>query len=305
MSPRGLLLSGRLGHEAAGLLARLLPQLPVRAPERPSADDLEWADAFSGFAWPESPGPVAFDWVHAMGAGVDGFVGHAGQIGTLTRTVGGMPERMGTFVLALLLEHAHHLGAYADDQGHRRWRPQEPLPLPKRAAVLGTGAIASGIARVLDRHGIRVIGVNRSGAPAEGFGGVVPWHAVEEALEGCDLLVAALPGSSATAGIIDRNVLGRLRGAQFVNVGRGCTLDVVALRTALTEGWLSRAHLDVFETEPPDTNSWLWTHPAVRITPHVAALTTVDDVVDAIVTTFEDLSRGVPPRLLVDRRRVV
>ncbi len=305
MRPRRLLLSGRLGHEAADALARLLPQLSLRARESPSADDLEWADAFSGFAWPESPSPVTFDWVHAMGAGVDRFVEHSGQMGTLTRTLGGMPDRMGAFVLALLLDHAHHLRAYADDQGHRRWRPQEPRPLPKRAVVLGTGAIASGIARMLDRHSIQVIGVNRSGTVAESFGGVVSWHRLEEALEGCDLLVAALPGSSATAGIIDRNVLRRLRAAQFVNVGRGCTLDVVALQTALEEGWLSQAHLDVFESEPLDASSWLWTHPAVRITPHVAALTTVDDVVDAIATTFEDLNRGVPPRLLVDQRRVV
>jgi phosphoglycerate dehydrogenase-like enzyme len=237
-----------------------------------------------------------------MGAGVDAVIEHSEHIGTLTRTVGRMPERMGHFVLALILDHVHHLGSYAEAQRARSWLPQEPLPMPQRAVVLGTGPIGAGIAQALGRHGLDVVGVNRSGSPAPGFAMVHPWPDLERAMIDCDLLVAALPASSSTRGIIDVDVLKHLGSAQLVNVGRGSTLDLDGLRTALDDGHVSHAHIDVFDREPLDVDSWLWTHPAVRITPHVAALTVTEDVVDAIVAAFHDLSRGLRPALSVDQQ---
>ncbi|KQX65662.1 hypothetical protein ASD06_08510 [Angustibacter sp. Root456] len=295
-----MLLSGRLGQPVAVALADLLPQVSVRVREHPDSDDVGWAQAYTGFMWPQVPGPVAFEWVHAMGAGVDDFVDHSSQIGLLTRTIGGMPERMGTFVLALLLDHAHHLTAYAEAQRRRQWRPLGPAPLPSRAVVLGTGQIASGIARALGLHGVHVTGVNRSGRLASDFDTVYPWRDIDAALDGCQVLISALPASPATKGIISDTVLGSLRETQFINVGRGSTVDLSALQSALTRGSVVQADLDVFEVEPLEAASWLWAHPQVRITPHVGALSTVDDVVEAIATTFAELARGVRPPLHVD-----
>ncbi|WP_199421584.1 NAD(P)-dependent oxidoreductase [Actinotalea solisilvae] len=244
---------------------------------------------------------MSFDWVHSMGAGVDAFIDHAGQIGVLTRTLGAMPERMGAFVLALVLGRAHHLREYALSQDVREWRPLPPEPLPRRAAILGTGVVASGVARALTGQGIAVTGVNRSGRTSPHFSAVVPWGRLEDALRDCSLVVAALPASSSTYRIIGEDVLGQLRSAHLVNVGRGSTLDLAALGSALASGTVVHADLDVFDHEPLDNGSWLWAHPAVRVTPHVAAVTAVEDAVDAIASTWADLRASRLPATLVTR----
>ena len=42
--------------------------------------------------------------------------------------------------------------------------------------------------------------------------------------------------------------------------------------TILSEGWLTKVVLDVFEEEPLPATSKLWQHPKVLISPHSACL---------------------------------
>ncbi len=56
-----------------------------------------------------------------------------------------------------------------------------------------------------------------------------------------------------------------------------------SLITALREGWLSGAWLDVFAVEPLPADSQLWTTPGVHITPHVAAVTFPETVVEVFM----------------------
>jgi phosphoglycerate dehydrogenase-like enzyme len=59
-------------------------------------------------------------------------------------------------------------------------------------------------------------------------------------------------------------------GAVFYNIGRGTTVDQVALIAALKAGPLSAAYLDVTDPEPLPPNHPLWTAPNCWITPHTA-----------------------------------
>ena len=58
--------------------------------------------------------------------------------------------------------------------------------------------------------------------------------------------------------------------AWVVNVGRGATLDEVALEEALRRRDLGGAALDVTRVEPLPTGSSLWSTPNLLLTPHVA-----------------------------------
>ena len=88
---------------------------------------------------------------------------------------------------------------------------------------------------------------------------------------GTDVLIGILPATPATRRVLGAAVFARLpRHAWVVNVGRGATLDEDALLTAVREGRLAGAALDVFETEPLPAESPLWSEPRIIITPHAA-----------------------------------
>ena len=59
--------------------------------------------------------------------------------------------------------------------------------------------------------------------------------------------------------------------ALFVNTGRGPVVDEQALVTALAEGWIAGAGLDVLENEPPTPDNPLLHMGNVIVTPHIAS----------------------------------
>lgn len=89
--------------------------------------------------------------------------------------------------------------------------------------------------------------------------------------ERCDFLVMCAPGGPETQNIVDERVL-RALGAKgvVVNVGRGSTLDEVALEKVLLEGALGGAGLDVYANEP-DPRPALLTMDNVFLLPHIGS----------------------------------
>jgi phosphoglycerate dehydrogenase-like enzyme len=74
--------------------------------------------------------------------------------------------------------------------------------------------------------------------------------------------------------MFDADAFARMKqGAWFVNVGRGPIVDEDALVSALVDGHLAGAGLDVFAVEPLPADSPLWTVPNVIITPHSSGIT--------------------------------
>jgi len=59
----------------------------------------------------------------------------------------------------------------------------------------------------------------------------------------------------------------------FISLGRGATVDEVALVAALQQGTIAGAACDVFETEPLPESSPLWSCDNLLLTAHNADLT--------------------------------
>ncbi len=88
-----------------------------------------------------------------------------------------------------------------------------------------------------------------------------------------DIVTVHLPKTADTAGIVGEDELKAMKpGALVVNTARGGIVDEEALHTALSEGWIAGAALDVYESEPT-TESPLFDLDNVVVTPHLGAST--------------------------------
>jgi glyoxylate/hydroxypyruvate reductase len=73
--------------------------------------------------------------------------------------------------------------------------------------------------------------------------------------------------------------------------------------TALDEGTLAGATLDVFQQEPLPAASPLWSHPRITITPHNAATSDARFLVTNVLEQINRLERGKPMQNIIDRAR--
>jgi D-3-phosphoglycerate dehydrogenase len=93
---------------------------------------------------------------------------------------------------------------------------------------------------------------------------------LDELLSGSDIVTIHAPLTSGTKGLIDSAAIERMKdGAVLINTSRGPIVDTKAVATALAQGKLSGAGLDVFDEEPPDT-ALLSSLETLVATPHAA-----------------------------------
>nr|WP_325303213.1 D-2-hydroxyacid dehydrogenase [uncultured Dysosmobacter sp.] len=188
-------------------------------------------------------------------------------------------------------------------------------PMPIRSirdgsfTVLGTGNIGVNVAQRLHGMGAAsVLGLSRSGRPAEGFDQVLPISRLEDVLPQTQVLIMALPSTPETVNLLNRERIALLpESACVINVGRGNALDQDALAQALNSGRLAGAALDVMMPEPLPEDHPLWSAKNTIITPHVSGNMTLGYTCDLNVEMFcRDLANyaaGRPLNGLVDRAR--
>ncbi|HEU4403340.1 MAG TPA: D-2-hydroxyacid dehydrogenase [Candidatus Polarisedimenticolia bacterium] len=183
-------------------------------------------------------------------------------------------------VLALILALTRGVADAVRAQSEGRW-VQEPIygrqpPLEelqgKLLGILGLGDIGRELAVRARAFGMTVWGLTRTARPKPDCVDRLLTAGKEDRLfRNADILVVALPLTSATQGLIGERQLKRMKTtALLVNIGRGALVQESALVRALREGWIAGAGLDVFATEPLPAASPLWTMPHVVLTPHVA-----------------------------------
>ena len=101
------------------------------------------------------------------------------------------------------------------------------------------------------------------------------------------LLPFFLPGTPETLHMFDAARLARCKqGAILLNVGRGSTVDCLALADAVHSGHLFGAALDVTDPEPLPSDHPLWSEPNVIITPHISGRFSLAKTLDNIVEIF-------------------
>ncbi|MGB4135756.1 MAG: D-isomer specific 2-hydroxyacid dehydrogenase family protein [Microbacterium sp.] len=226
------------------------------------------------------------EWVQLPSAGVDNFA-TAGVLRegiVWTSAKGAYARPVAEHALALVLALLRVLPTRARA---RSWAAQEGRSLHGlEVLVLGGGGIASELAALLRPFDVRLVVCKRTPAPAPFADETVPSERFAAAARTADVVVLAAPLSEATRGIVDRTVLDGMRpDAVIVNVGRGGLIVTDDLLTALADGAIAGAGLDVTDPEPLPDGHPLWDEPRALITPHTA------DTEDMIIPLLADRIR--------------
>lgn len=241
----------------------------------------------------------ALKWFHVAAAGVDNPVfGALLDRGVRLTTSHHTATPISEYVLAQVLRARLPLDAMAADRDARNWRHRDwDEVASSRWLVLGLGAIGTEVARRARAFGAHVTGVRRSPVGDEPVDAMVTPDRIAEVIGDHDVVVAALPSTSRTVGLLDANLLGRLApNTILVNVGRGSLIDEDALRNCLDDGRPATAVLDVASSEPLPDDHWLWTHPSVVLTSHTSAggLQRYDRAADLFAANLGRWSTGKP-----------
>lgn len=321
-----LVIASQLEPEHNAALARhpLHPRVIAASEEEPwrAADEADvlvvrpspvWREA--GRAPVPAPWPGRLRWVCSASAGVDFYPAWLLEAPLVTCARGTASEEIADYVIGALYRQAKDLdGAVARGPQEWRYRPLGQV-LGSTVGLIGLGAIGTAVARRALALGARVVAVRRSGSGANGSGGsLVPGvepgvkivERVEDVVAQADHIVVAVPATPATRHLVNADLLARARpGAHLVNVARGSVVDQEALLAALDAGQLGFATLDVTEPEPLPAGHRLYTHPRVRLTPHLASNYTLarDKLLAKILADITRFGAGERPSDVVEPAR--
>jgi lactate dehydrogenase-like 2-hydroxyacid dehydrogenase len=147
--------------------------------------------------------------------------------------------------------------------------PLTKLTLRQRSVgIYGLGRIGLEIAKRLEGFGVDIHYHSRNEKPGVGY----TYHKTLLGMANqVDTLISIVPGTSTTDGSIDAHILNALgQEGVFINVGRGSVVDEDALISALKDGTIAAAGLDVFSNEPSVSPAFLDLD-NVSLVPHVAS----------------------------------
>jgi phosphoglycerate dehydrogenase-like enzyme len=211
-------------------------------------------------------------WVQLPWAGIEAFVAAGVLDPSRTWTCGKgvyaepVAEHALTLALAGLRDIPERVRATS-------WGKQGGVSLyDGKATILGAGGITECLVDLLSPLRTEITVVRRDAAvPVRGAARVVPPEALHEAVADADVVFVALALTPQTRGVIDAAALRAMQPhAWLVNVARGAHVVTDDLVTALREGWIGGAGIDVTDPEPLPDGHPLWDLPNCIITPHTA-----------------------------------
>ncbi|KAF5726879.1 glyoxylate/hydroxypyruvate reductase A HPR2 [Tripterygium wilfordii] len=156
----------------------------------------------------------------------------------------------------------------------------------KSVGIVGLGRIGSAIAQRAEAFGCKISYYSRSKKSYPNF----KYHSsITDLATSCEILIVACALTEETHHIINREVIDAL-GAKgiLINIGRGPLMDEAELVSALLEGRLGGAGLDVFENEP-EAPEQLFGLDNVVLSPHLGSDTieTCTAMADLVIANLE------------------
>ncbi|CAN5352063.1 D-isomer specific 2-hydroxyacid dehydrogenase family protein [soil metagenome] len=238
--------------------------------------------------------PGRLRWVNSGSVGIDPYPGWLLDAPLVTCGRGVSSEEIADYVLAAIYLQSKDLEAVRA-RNLSEWK-QTALGRVNGTTVgiIGLGAIGAAVARRAIAAGARVTAARRRRLPSE-VEGVELLDDLAQVVASADHIVLAVPATAATRGLVDAALLAHARPhAHLINIARGSVVDQQALLQALDAGRLGFATLDVTDPEPLPADHPLWTHPLVRLTPHVSSnfTQTRDTMFDRVSANLDRFAAG-------------
>lgn len=209
------------------------------------------------------------------------------------------------YVLHAVLDNYRQMDMFRKAQGEKVWghvgaRPHHTC----RIGLLGLGELGLAAGKCLAELGFPVSAWSRSRKEVAGIVSHCGKEGLATIVRTSDILVAMLPATAETEGLIDWELLTRMpKGGYLINIGRGSHIVEEDLMAAIRQGHISGATLDVLRQEPPAADHPFWSIPEIRLTPHVASTPDASEAAQSLADNIDRIMRGEMPTPLVDRTR--
>ena len=207
--------------------------------------------------------------------------------------------------IALILALARHVPQADASLKRGEWRRSDFMGVEVRGKVLGIiglGRVGSQVARRAIGLDMRVIAFDPFVAPERAARQGIELATMDDLLDQSDFLTIHTPLMKGTRSLLGPRELARIKkGVRLLNVARGGLIDEAALLSAVEDGRVAGAALDVFTQEPPEQDS-LVAHPRIITTPHLGASTTEAqaEVAKEVVAQVLAVLRGHPAEFTVN-----
>ncbi|WP_306454072.1 D-2-hydroxyacid dehydrogenase [Evansella halocellulosilytica] len=216
-------------------------------------------------------------WIMVISAGIDRMPFQAIKEKNIfvTNARGIHKTPMAEYAISMMLQVARKAKAIISNEQNQVWeRKIEMSELSgKTIGVLGAGAIGQEIARLSKAFQMKTIGLNRSGKQVENFDEIFSYDQMRTILERADFVVSVLPKTKETNNLLGLEEFKRMKNdAILINIGRGNVINDADLISALNEGELAHAVLDVFNEEPLVKEHPYWEMEQVTVTPHISGI---------------------------------
>ena len=193
---------------------------------------------------------------------------------TVTNTAGVASDMLAEYAFGMMLSFSLNLRGFRRHQQDRQWTSGRVEKLQgKTIAIIGLGKTGEAVARRARAFGMTTLGIRARPKAMADVDEVHGTDALAIILGRADFIVCCVPLSSTTRGLLDAAAFAAMKPqAVLVDISRGGVIDETALLSALKNGAIRGAALDVFATEPLPAEHPFWGFDNVIVTPHCAAV---------------------------------
>ena len=168
----------------------------------------------------------------------------------------------------------------------------------KNILILGYGNIGKAIVEILKPFKVNITVATRSIKGYKEEVSFINFSEIKNIIKNINFLIGALPLTHETKDIIDEEFLFNMnKDSFFINVGRGGIVKYNVLLTALKEGYIKGAALDVFWEEPFNPEDEIFKYNVI-VTPHVAGSTKLSyNLISKVISEniIKVIEKNLPP----------